>query len=88
MAKKAVLHLKKGRPWLIHMGGKKRRSMIWNDKAPLPEEYGEDSGLSACALPLSEARAGDSRCGIALHPYPADIVDGFGHYFHPVEKAA
>jgi hypothetical protein len=76
MAKRAVLHLKKGKTWLLHTGNRNRSLVRKNGGVFVPDDYG-DAGLSA-----------GSSYGINLHAYPLEIVDVFGHYFLPVEKAA
>jgi hypothetical protein len=88
MAKKTVLHLNKGRTWLLHTVGKKRISGSRSLEALVTDQYGDVSGLSLGTPPDEGALSKDVQYGISLHPYPLEIVDYLGHYFLPVEKAA
>lgn len=82
MAKRAVLHLRKGSTWLLNRGGKQRRSSV----VFVADQYRAEPAESVGAGP--EAGAGGLHYGIDLHSYPLEIVDYLGHYFLPVEKAA
>ncbi len=85
MADRAALHMKKGRTWLLHMNGKRRSTLVRRGDALVPDQYGSGALMSGFD-PHGLARE-DTPCGISLHAYPLDIVDYFGHYFLPVEKA-
>jgi|WetSurMetagenome_2_1015567.scaffolds.fasta_scaffold1408460_1 hypothetical protein len=78
--------LKKEKTWLLHTGGKKRNPADPGRVVFLPDQYG-DAALMSGGASLN-AITGDVRYGIDLHSYPLEIVDYFGHYFLPVEKAA
>jgi hypothetical protein len=82
MAKKPVLHLKKGRTWLLNRGGmmKRRGSTVL-----VPDQYRSETPGSAAAV---NAETGGLHYGIVFHPAPLEIADPLGHYFLPVEKAA
>jgi hypothetical protein len=79
MSKKPVLHLRKGRTWLLNRGVKKRRS----NTVFVPDEYRDETAVSA-----ADADAGEIHYGIHLHAAPLEIADPLAHYFLPVEKAA
>ena len=81
MTKKPVLHLKKGRSWLLNRSGNKRRGSV----ALAPDQYRAEPPGSGGD---ENAEAGELHYGIVLHAAPLEIADPLGHYFLPVEKAA
>jgi hypothetical protein len=91
MKKRSALHIMKGRARLIHGKGSRGGSLPVNDRsagALIPDQYGQDDRLSWLEQQGEQSPGDDIHYGIVLHSAPPDIVDYFGHYFRPVEKAA
>lgn len=86
MAHRAALHMKKGKTWLLHMNENKGSTVVRRKEALAADRYGDGGNMSGFD-PRGLGRY-EVPCGISLHSYPLDIVDYFGHYFLPVEKAA
>jgi hypothetical protein len=88
MAKRPVLHLHKGRSWLLHRGGKGTVPAGPGERVFVPDQYGEAAWLSDETRQDGDELFRGVQYGIALHSYPLEIPDYLGHYFLPVEKAA